>query len=229
MPRHTRSTFNHFSLVTFTPAYWTLPAEERRRVHQTWLEGVRGGGDAMHLYQTFGAEAETDLLVWCAVAENEPAVPQRFFGTLARASAPVRPYVTVRRTLWGFTRPSQYTKVRSAQELDPLTAERQPYLIVYPFVKTAKWYLKDRSERQEMMAQHIKVGKQYKDITQLLLYSFGLQDQEFVVVYETADLTRFLKLVEDLRATEARLFTERDTPLHLGVHQPEAEALAAWL
>ncbi len=30
------------------------------------------------------------------------------------------------------------------------------------------------------MNEHIRNGKQYREVTQLLLYSFGLQDQEFV-------------------------------------------------
>jgi chlorite dismutase len=68
-----------------------------------------------------------------------------------------------------------------------------------------------------MMNEHIRIGKQYREITQLLLYSFGLQDQEFVVVYETDDLSLFSKLVYDLRATEARRYTKADTPLHTGV------------
>ena len=68
-----------------------------------------------------------------------------------------------------------------------------------------------------MMNEHIRIGKQFREITQLLLYSFGLQDQEFVVVYETDDLTLFSRLVYDLRDTEARRYTRSDTPLHTGV------------
>lgn len=229
MTKQTPRSFNHFSLVAFTPSYWALPVEERRRVHRAWLDGMRNASETIHVYQTFGAESETDLLVWSAVRGDDETIPARFLAALARAYAPARTYLTLRQTLWGFTRPSQYTKVRSAQELDPFTGERLPYLIMYPFVKTASWYLKSREERQQMMLRHVKVGKQYKDITQLLLYSFGLQDQEFVVVYETHDLNRFLQLVEELRSTEARLYTERDTPLHLGTHQRDEEALASWL
>jgi chlorite dismutase len=48
-------------------------------------------------------------------------------------------------------------------------------------------------------------------------------------VYETEDLLRFLNLVSDLRSTKARLYTERDTPLHSGIHQADENALAAWL
>ncbi len=112
--------------------------------------------------------------------------------------------------------------------MDPFEGDRQRYLILYPFVKTADWYLLSRDARQGMMNEHIRLGKQYPQIKQLLLYSFGLQDQEFVVVYETMELPLFSKLVQELRATDARPFTERDTPLYTGILQPQEDPLKIW-
>ena len=66
------------------------------------------------------------------------------------------------------------------------------------------------------------------DISQLLLYSFGLQNQEFVVVYETDDLPRFSDLVNELRDTEGRRYTLRDTPVHSAIYHPAEETLALW-
>ena len=80
-----------------------------------------------------------------------------------------------------------------------------------------------------MMFEHIKIGKQFPDITQLLLYSTGLQDQEFVVVYETDDLARFSKLVTELRSTAARPYTLRDSPLHTAIRVGDPASLDAWL
>ena len=79
-----------------------------------------------------------------------------------------------------------------------------------------------------MMNEHIRIGKQYPEITQLLLYSFGLQDQEFIVVYEMDDLAQFSDLVYELRDSEARRFTERDTPLYTGIYHSAEETLALW-
>jgi chlorite dismutase len=229
MAEQTPQTLNHFALFGFTDRYWMLDPGQRREIRTLWLTGLRDSARAIHVYQSYPAEAATDLVVWSARDAVEPAATGDFFRRFATAMAPVRGYVTLRDTLWGFTRPSQYTKARSTQEIDPFGAERKPYLVMYPFVKTAGWYLKSREERQEMMGGHIRVGKQYPEITQLLLYSFGLQDQEFVVVYETHDLLQFLALVSDLRSTEVRLYTQRDWPLHTGVYQADEEALAAWL
>ncbi|MGH7443847.1 MAG: chlorite dismutase family protein, partial [Longimicrobiales bacterium] len=116
-------------------------------------------------------------------------------------------------SLWGYSRPSQYSAARrSAQALDP-EAPRHTYLVIYPFTKTTEWYLTPRDERQAMMSDHIRIGKQYTDVAQMLLYSYGLQDQEFVVVYEMDCLERFSELVAELRASPGRAYTLRDTPL----------------
>jgi chlorite dismutase len=62
-------------------------------------------------------------------------------------------------------------------------------------------------------------------VRQLLAYSFGLDDQEFIVAYETDDLVAFQDLVRDLRATESRRSTVRDTPIVTGIHRPLGEIL----
>ncbi len=229
MPEPTPQTFSHFALVGFTENYWTEPPERRRQVLCGWLEALRENLDALHLYQTFGVEAASDLLVWSAVGGEDHGIPARFFTRFAETVAPLRRYVALRTALWGFTQPSQYTKTRSQQEIDPFASERLPYLVMYPFTKTADWYQRSREERHAMMMEHIKIGKQFEDITQLLLYSTGLQDQEFVVVYETRDLVRFSNLVTELRSTAGRPYTERDTPLHTAIYRPGLEELGKWL
>ena len=229
MPDPTPQIFNHFALVRFTDGYWSEPPESRRRRLCTWLESLRGAVGALHLYQTFGVEAASDLIVWSAIEGEDLGIPGRFFTRFAESVAPLRRHLTLRTALWGFTQPSQYTKTRSRQEIDPFAPERLPYLVMYPFTKTAEWYQRDHEQRRGMMMEHIKIGKQFEDITQLLLYSTGLQDQEFVVVYETHDLPRFSDLVTELRRTAARPYTERDTPLHTAIHQSGPDALARWL
>ena len=66
------------------------------------------------------------------------------------------------------------------------------------------------------MNEHMKVGHQYPSVRQALAYSFGLDDQDFVVAYETDDLHAFGDLVRELRGTESRRSTVRDTPILLG-------------
>jgi len=226
MPEETPRTLNHFALFSFKDAYWDLPPAARAELHGRWLAGLRDAAPAVQCYQS--AESGVDLIVWSAVALGGPDTTARFFECHARANNLVRQYAAPVHSLWGYTRPSQYTKTRSAQEIDPFDSARRRYLVIYPFVKTTEWYLLGREARQGMMNEHIRIGKQYEDISQLLLYSFGVQDQEFVVVYEMDDLPRFSDLVNELRATDGRRYTLRDTPLHTGLYHPAEETLALW-
>jgi len=228
MPEETHRTLNHFALFAFKEAYWTLAADARAEFHAAWLAGLRAAARKVDVYQVFPAESNADVLVWSALLAEGKCNTAEFFEGFARATNPFRAYLHISTTLWGYTRPSQYTKTRSTQEIDPFAETRKPYLVMYPFVKTIDWYLMSREARQGMMNEHIRIGKQYEDITQLLLYSFGVQDQEFVVVYEMDDLPRFSDLVNELRSTEGRRYTLRDTPLHTAIFHPAEETLALW-
>lgn len=204
---------NHFSLLKFRPEYWQLDPTAREGLLQQLVDALAQGAARRYLYQVFPSRHEADLLLWCAVPYEDTETPARFFTGFARAFEPLHRYAEVPLVLWGVTKPSIYAKGRSPQEIDPFGETRKRYLIVYPFVKTAAWYRMSRDARQGMMNEHIRVGRQYPEILQLLLYSFGVQDQEFVVVYETEDIVQFSDLVQDLRNTEARKFTLRDTPI----------------
>jgi chlorite dismutase len=228
MPEQTPYTLNHFSLFAFSEPYWTLDSAARAELHHQWLNGLRASAGKTDVYQVYPTEACADVLVWSAVNCETPSAAAAFFECFARATNPFRAYLSATTTLWGYTRQSQYTKTRSAQEIDPFEDARKPYLVIYPFVKTTDWYLMSREARQGFMNEHIRIGKQYEEIKQLLLYSFGLQDQEFVVVYETDDLARFSDLVNELRSADGRRYTLRDSPLHTAIYHRAEETLALW-
>lgn len=215
---------SHFALFRFTDRYWMLAPEERAAIKDEWRGHLEAAAH-LALYQVYPAETSADLLAWSSVAATDPGTAAEFFNRFACATTPFRGALEPTSVLWGFTQPSQYSRARSRQEIDPFSADRKPYLIVYPFVKTPEWFLMGQEARQGMMNEHIRIGKEYNEISQLLLYSFGIQDQEFVVVYETDDLVMFSNLVKDLRSTEGRRYTERDAPLHTAVHRPAEEVL----
>jgi chlorite dismutase len=228
MPEQTLPVLSHFSLLRFRDAFFNLSPAQRQSNNQRLLEDLRRSAAAVQVYQIYPTQSGIDLLIWSSQPLGVPSDPAAFFERLACATLPYRPLLEPVQALWGYTRPSQYTRARSTQELDPLAAERRPYLVIYPFVKTADWYLLAQEARQGMMNGHIKVGKQFPEISQLLLYSFGLQDQEFVVVYEMDDLVQFSDLVYALRATDARRYTLRDAPLYTAIHHPAEQTLALW-
>jgi chlorite dismutase len=134
-------------------------------------------------------------------------------------------WLTVRHSLIGRIGPSQYVRKPTGQEQSAFAGDGR-YLVVYPFTKSTAWYLTPAADRQQIMNEHMKIGHQYPSVRQALAYSFGLDDQDFVVAYETDDLAAFGDLVRALRGSESRRETVSDTPILLGVHRPLDEILA---
>jgi len=221
-------TLSHFASFRLGAAFWELPPADRGQTLRDGLAGLETVAGSTHLYQLYPTRAEADLLVWTAAPADDPAAPDELFRELARAAAGARRWLEPGLVLWGLTRPSPYVREASKTAIDPLAGERGRYLVVYPFVKTHDWFRLDLDRRRELMGEHIRVGRRYGDVRQLLLYSFGLQDQDFVVVYETADLALFSDLVHELRATEARAYTARDTPILTAVRRTADELADLW-
>ena len=101
----------------------------------------------------------------------------------------------------------------------------RPHVVVYPMTKKRSWYVLPHEERARIMAAHFAVGHRYPTIRIHTGYSFGIDDQEFVVAFECDDVRDFLALVADLRETESSSYTERETPIFVGRAMPLAEAL----
>jgi len=224
-----KRTFSHYGFFQFTQSYWQQEESQRRSFLKEFIKSIPELSEKAYLYSIFPTRSEADLMVWNSFIVENSKDAGKFFSRAASKISNWRQFLKPVETLWGFTRPSVYASGKSSQELNPFQNQRRPYLIVYPFVKTSEWYLMPKESRQEMMNEHIRVGRQYPQITQLLLYSTGLQDQEFVVVYETDDLALFSNLVTSLRSTEGRKYTLRDTPIYTAIHQTPEQIMTAWL
>ena len=79
--------------------------------------------------------------------------------------------------------------------------------------KKREWYRLDADERMRVMRDHIEVARRFTGIETNTAYSFGLDDQEFVVAFDVDEPAEFLDLVQELRATESSTYTESETPI----------------
>jgi chlorite dismutase len=216
--------FVHAWLLRLDPAWRRQTATEREAEIAAFCAAAeRSSGRLMqHPYSTIGLRAEGDLLLW-RMAERIEEIEETAADLLASG---IGRWLTPAISMIGLTRPSQYVKRPSSQEQSLFSGERSRYLVVYPFVKSVEWYLTPAEERQEVMKGHMRVGHRFPQVRQLLAYSFGLDDQEFIVAYETDDLVAFQDLVRELRQTESRRSTVRDTPIITGIHRPLGEILS---
>ena len=165
------------------------------------------------VYSTVGTRGDTDFLVWQAHDDLRPITD--WHAELLRSplgGALERPH-----SFLSMTMRSIYTNDLhvGAEQRTRLRADggTNQYLFVYPMAKTRAWYELPTEDRQQIMNEHIAIGHRYHGIKINTTYSYGLDDQEFVVAFEGDDPGEFLALVRELRDSRSSAYTLFDTPM----------------
>lgn len=204
------------------PAWRRLPASERSAdgaaMCAAELETDATGVRTLS-FSSVGLEPGVDLVLMRIAPSME--LLEGAGARLARSG--LGRWLTVRHSILARIMPSQYVTKASDQERSLLDGEPRAYLIAYPFTKSADWYLLGREARQGVMNEHMRVGRGYPGVRQLLGSSFGMDDGDFLVAYDTDDLASFGELVRELRGTESRRSTVNDKPILLGLRRTFAE------
>jgi chlorite dismutase len=215
-----------YTLFRAMPAYLQLSKEEKARAIGDYLARVEEFRSPLTVrtYSTQGLRRDADFLLWLIARELDPI--QALLEGLRRTA--LAPYLENTYTFLAVTRESMYVKDhREEPHVEVIAPGKAKYLFIYPFVKTREWYLLSMEERKKMMAEHIRVGHQFPGIRINTSYSFGLDDQDFVVSFEGDDPKEFVTLVMRLRESAASRYTQRDTPIFTCVRRPLEEILWA--
>jgi chlorite dismutase len=212
----------HALALGLDPAWRRLGERERRTDAEALMGAVEIRPSVRtHTYSMIGLETGTDLLIW----RLAPSLDDLEEAAAAVLRTGLGRWLTVRHSFLGLIGESQYVARATSQEQSLFDGQRSRYLVVYPFTKSIDWYLLGKETRQGVMNEHMRVGRQYQQVRQLLAYSFGLDDQDFLVAYETDDLPGFGALVRELRGTDSRRSTVSDTPILAAIHRPIREIL----
>ncbi|HEV2236309.1 MAG TPA: chlorite dismutase family protein [Ktedonobacterales bacterium] len=223
-----RRQYVRFAFYTLDPLWRRLSPERQRQDKADLVAAIERFDRRMLLrpYSLMGTRADAELLLWQIAESVEP------FQELAAVIAGTRmgAYLRLAVSYLSQTKRSVYEirdmpgEATDRLRIDPSEAK---YLFIYPFIKTRQWYHLPLEERQSMMDEHIRVGRKYPAVKLNTTYSFGLDDQEFVVAFETDEPSDFLDLVQELRETQASLYTLRDTPLYSCIRMTIEESLDA--
>ena len=219
--------FVNFSFYRVDPAWRRLPEEERRLGKRAFLSAYEYYQKPIILnsYSLVGIRSDCDFMIWRISESLE--IFQEMSADLLRTA--FGKYLTTSYSYLAMTKRSMYVDKHQHEGSESSRSRIVPgetkYLFVYPFVKTRDWYLLPKEERQKIMDAHIAIGHKYPTVKINTTYSFGLDDQEFVVSFESDHPADFLDLVMELRETQSSKYTLRDTPIFTCVHKPLSEVL----
>lgn len=219
--------FVKYSFFKVDPQWRRLPDDERTSGKSEFAAVVEetAGHTFIRSYSLVGLRGDADFLLWQS-ADSLESIQE----TATNLSATgLGRYLTQPYSYLAMTRRSAYVGKHRHAGQEGTEVKLRPgdaaYFVVYPFLKTREWYMLPPEERQRMMNEHFKVGHKYPSVKINTTYSFGLDDQEFVVGFETDSPSDFLDLVMGLRGVEGSLYTLRDTPIFTCIRRPIDETL----
>ena len=218
-----------FSFYKVLPEWRRLPAEEKAAHKAAFAEVLarwNKPGEFLSLtYSTIGTRGDVDMCVWSIgyAVDDLNRMRSELMAT------PLGGWLSTPHNFLSMTKRSQYQIDRpdesEGEGRGAIRPGGQKYIFIYPFWKTRPWYLLSAAERKRLMDEHIRIGLLFPRVKLNTTYSFGIDDQEFVVAFETNFPEDFLDLVQQLRETEISLFTLQDTPIFSCVRLPAAEML----
>lgn len=217
-----RRQFVSFSFYKLLPEFRRLPQTQQSAMLQPLADLVLQQDQQKMLlipYSCVGTRPDVDIMFWKISYDLD--VIQQFTAAINRL--PVAGYL-----VQPFCYLAQSKRSTYVDKIDPahddtrtsIVPGKRKYIFVYPFVKSREWYLLSKQARQGIMDEHIMVGNRYPSVKLNTTYSFGLDDQDFVVAFETDTPGDFLDLVQELRETEGSRYTVRDTPVFTCVQTP---------
>ena len=197
-----------FSFFKVDPK-WRWMADLAKQESAKEVENILGNSNCMYRsYSTLGIRDDADFMLWFAaktVEEIQDAVSRLYLTVFGKYIIPSRIYFSV-------TRPSMYAKTGKVPAF-VAGEDAKKYAIVYPFIKSRKWYRTPVAERQAMMDEHIAVGNKYPEVILNTTYSFGIHDEDFMLAFETDELIKFQDLIIELRTTRVSDYITSDTPM----------------
>ena len=212
-----------FTFLRVDPAWRRRSAEERARDKSEFAAACHDFAEDHFLrtYSLVGTRGDCDLMVRAAATSLDPI---HELHVLLNQSGLMR-YAGIPHSYLAMTKPSAYSD--EPTPLEPRPGSDSRYLIVYPMWKKREWYALPPEERMRIMRGHIEVGRRYGGVDINTAYSYGIDDQEFVVSFDTDDPAEFLDLVQELRGTESSAYTLSETPIFTCISTSAERALDA--
>jgi chlorite dismutase len=203
--------FVHFAFYKVDAGWRRLPADERDAHRAELAATVEEFGERFPIraYSMVGLRADADFMLW-KVSERLEDFQE--LGTAVMSTA-LGAHLDTTYAYLSMSKRSQYVKGEGHRRGRIMWNPDSRYLLIYPMVKTRAWYQLSKPARQGIMNEHIAAGQAFPTVKINTTYSFGIDDQEFVVAFETDFVGDFLDLMMRLRETEASRYTERDTPI----------------
>ncbi|HVB12353.1 MAG TPA: chlorite dismutase family protein [Nitrososphaerales archaeon] len=217
--------FLKYTFYKFLPSWRECSERERDEARDEFRKIMYNYEETMIVksFALIGTRGDSDFMLWTISERLEDF--QDLLSDVLKSK--LGRFVDTPYSYLSMTRKSEYIRDHRhpGQEGDALkkVPGNARYLFLYPFIKKREWYNFSPEERRRMMMDHIRTGHKFPSVKINTSYSFGLDDQEFVLSFETDHPSDFLELVMLLRSTETSKYTQLEIPIFTCISTPVDE------
>lgn len=185
--------------------WWALEVSKRREIASTisniMAEARGNGAIKSDIYESL--RYDCNIIFWLLTKDAESQV-----ATKARIDKALGKYALI---MYGFL--STYENKHQKEE------NSKDYFVAYPITKSPEWYLLSKEQRLEIMSEHISMATSdpsNNGINSYTTTSFGIDDNEFVVLYELNSIQEWVSVTQNLRSARARKWVTNERPILVG-------------
>ena len=191
-------------------------AHEAEIVLKEWSDRVALRGT----YTVSGFRPDADLMMWWVARSPEDVQDL----SIAFRRTSLGRCLEQTWAFMGIVRPAEFSP-----DHRPAFVKGDPpkrYACVYPYVRTSDWYLLPAEQRSALLREHGEFGREFPDVLANTTSAFGMNDWEWILAFESDDLSRIVDCLRRLREAEARRYTKEEVPFVTGIRKGFVEAIA---
>ena len=208
-----RRQFVNFAFFKVSPEWRRLDDARRSEHRREFAQLIRKWRESEEMiilaYSLSGKRSDADFMLWRVCYSLECL--QQFHADLMATQ--LGAFLQMTHSYLAMTRQSQY-KIGHHGAGSSLRCGGAKYATVTAFSKTRNWYQLPFEERQRIVSDYIRVIEAYPRVRLHTLYSFGLDDQEFILTLESDHLSDVVDMKMELRESENSPYTAQDTPTY---------------
>lgn len=207
--------YSSFAFFKLDPQFRRMISNEKIAAKQEFENLAASCQEKLFLrtYLTTGLRADNDMLFW-RISNDLEYLQEMCAKTF---SAGAGRYFIPTQSFLGIIHLPEYLH-RKELEFGFLPKDlfgRFKFLLIHPVIKSHMWYELSDQERQKLIDERNRVISKYSDVQEQFFMSYGLDDQEFIVIREAKRLEDLAGVTKELREQRIKNFTIYDRPVIL--------------
>ncbi|MFA6583854.1 MAG: chlorite dismutase family protein [Elusimicrobiaceae bacterium] len=204
--------FSSFMFVKVAPAFRHLISNEKIAAKQE-LEGMvalRQDDLFLRTYSLQGLRAEFDMLLW--LVSSDITHLQQAWSNISATGA--GRYLVAKKSFLGFFEltPEQMVCEQECGVVPAGLFGKYQYMLLHPLSRTCEWHQMSAEEQTLYLTERKNTLEAFPSVAEHMFESYGLDDQDCIVVRESNNLRELAAVTQKLREKRIKHFAKCDTP-----------------